>query len=173
MNDKNRTKGALGPDTMDPRSAHGDHRRRCPSPNYPITKQTPRRSTWITRGLHLTDVLARTRNSSSQEESLPATPRSCTKARGLLTGTQEWGIQSKPMTLDGPSKLTRSRRATLRGEWTDQVHRATLRDKEAQGPRTIASTSVGPDTTRMGPEHAYTRLTWRQSMYCSPTLVTI
>ena len=43
---------------MDPHPAHGINRRKGPSLNYIITEQTPKQSTWITRGLHLADVLA-------------------------------------------------------------------------------------------------------------------
>jgi hypothetical protein len=38
-----------------------------------------------------------------------------------LAGIQEWGIQNKPITYGGLSRLAKSRRATLRGGWVNQV----------------------------------------------------
>jgi hypothetical protein len=130
-------------------------------------------SSRITWGLHLAYALACTRDFSSQQESLRATPRSCMKTWGLLTGTQ-----SRPITHSDPSRPTKSaeqlceadqsikfRLETLRGGLADQVppsnfarrgpptesRRATLRGREVKGPRPEpihlwASTPCSPAT---------------------------
>jgi hypothetical protein len=103
---------------MDSSSARDDHREKGSSLNrahtHRINPQAIHMDYWGSEAAY-SICTCRTKNIVSSK-SLRITPRSCTKARGLLSDTWEHGIQSRPITSIQPIY-----RANPRGGVDDQV----------------------------------------------------